>query len=131
MSEPAAGNEAYVSVAPEFFVRDVASSVQFYERLGFAPLRQEPEFAVVALGEAHILLASERLAGEQLPANDRRGLGVNVRIMVEDADAAFERASDAGARLVHPIADRDYGLRDFIIADPDGFLLRFAAPVRG
>jgi len=30
-----------------------------------------------------------------------------------------------GARVIKPIADRYYGLRDFTIADPDGFGLRF------
>ena len=29
------------------------------------------------------------------------------------------------ARVIKPIADRYYGLRDFTIADPDGFGLRF------
>jgi hypothetical protein len=32
-----------------------------------------------------------------------------------------------GARVVSPIGDRYYGLRDFTIADPDGFGLRFAS----
>jgi uncharacterized glyoxalase superfamily protein PhnB len=31
-----------------------------------------------------------------------------------------------GARIIVPIADRYYGLRDFIIADPNGFGVRFA-----
>jgi catechol 2,3-dioxygenase-like lactoylglutathione lyase family enzyme len=127
--QPLAGNERFIPVAPEFFVRDVAASVAFYQRLGFAVLRQEPDFAVVGLGEAHVLLADARLAGTQLrDASAPRGLGVNVRIMVEDVDAMRERAAAVGAPVVHEIADRSYGLRDFIMADPDGFLLRFAAP---
>jgi catechol 2,3-dioxygenase-like lactoylglutathione lyase family enzyme len=131
MSEPSAGNEPFVTVAPEFFVRDIQASAAFYQRLGFSALRQEPGFAVMGLGAAHVLLAAEGMASSSWLASGPRGVGLNIRIMVDDADAAFERASDAGARLVSPIADRDYGLRDFIIADPDGFLLRFAAPVRG
>jgi uncharacterized glyoxalase superfamily protein PhnB len=130
MAEPPAGNEPFVTVAPEFFVRDVEASVTFYQLLGFAVLRQEPDFAVVALGYAHVLLAADAFADPKWLASGPRSVGLNIRIMVDDADAAFARASDAGARLVSPIADRDYGLRDFIIADLDGFLLRFAAPVR-
>jgi hypothetical protein len=34
-----------------------------------------------------------------------------------------------GARVLAPIADRDYGLRDFTIADPDGFGIRFATRI--
>jgi catechol 2,3-dioxygenase-like lactoylglutathione lyase family enzyme len=127
---PQPGNEPFVTVAPEFFVRDIGASIAFYQRLGFTVLRQEPDFAVVALGDAHVLLAAESIGDSRWLASGPRGLGLNVRIMVDDVDAAFGRASDAGARLVHPLADRGYGLRDFIIADPDGFLLRFAEPVR-
>jgi catechol 2,3-dioxygenase-like lactoylglutathione lyase family enzyme len=130
MAATSSGNERFVTVAPEFFVRDVAASVAFYEQLGFTALRQEPAFAVVALGEAHVLLADERLGAGQLgDTAATRGAGVNVRIMVDDVDSMYQRARAAGAPIVQDIADRDYGLRDFIISDPDGFMLRFATPV--
>ena len=45
----------------------------------------------------------------------------NVRIMVP----AVDEYAQLGARVIKPIADRHYGLRDFTIADPDGFGLRF------
>ena len=122
-------HEPLVKVAPEFFVRDVGASVRFYvEKLGFVLLRQEPVFAVVALGDAHVLLAHESIAPDRAElGSTTRGAGVNVRIMVDDVDAVYERAKANGVRIVHDIADRYYGLRDFIVADPDGFMLRFAA----
>ena len=60
MSEPnIAGNESSISVAPEFFVRDLERSLRFYvEKLGFQSVRQELDFAVVGLGDAHLLLAA-------------------------------------------------------------------------
>jgi len=36
-------------------------------------------------------------------------------------------ANEVGATVVIPIADRYYGLRDFTMADPDGFGVRFAS----
>jgi len=51
---------------------------------------------------------------------------MNVRIMVRDVDVHWRRATERGLRIVAPIADRSYGLRDFTIADPDGFGVRFA-----
>jgi len=126
-----------VPVAPEFFVSDVGAAIQFYtDKLGFRLVRLEPEgepnprtiFAIVALGEAHILLANESLyAGGHLR---ERGAGVDIRIMVPDVDAIYERCHENSVAIVHDIADRYYGLRDFIIADPNGFRLRFAAPLR-
>jgi uncharacterized glyoxalase superfamily protein PhnB len=35
----------------------------------------------------------------------------------------------AGAPVVDDIKDQDYGLRDFMAADPDGFVLRFATAI--
>ena len=36
-----------------------------------------------------------------------------------------------GAPVLAPIADREYGLRDFTILDPDGFGVRFGARLGG
>ena len=51
----------------------------------------------------------------------------NIRIMVPDVDARWALVNENGARVLDPIGDRDYGLRDFTFADPDGFGLRFAS----
>ena len=51
----------------------------------------------------------------------------NVRVMVSDVDAYWKLANEIGAKVIVPIADRYYGLRDFTIADPDGFGIRFAS----
>ncbi len=134
MSEPTAtGNESTIPIAPELFVRDMEASIRFYvERLGFRTVRQESGFAVVSLGEAHVLLATPDEAAPAMAswlATGPRGIGLNIRIMVDAVDALYQRAADRGATVIQEIDDRAYGLRDFIIADPDGFLLRFASPI--
>jgi hypothetical protein len=45
--------------------------------------------------------------------------------MVPDVDVRYQHVLQLGARIVVPIRDTSYGLRDFIFADPDGNLLRF------
>ena len=124
-----------VPITVELFVPDVEASVRFYtEKLGFAVQRMDREslggrelvsFAAIAMGRAVLFVAHERLYGEALTA--QRGAGIDVRIMVDDVDAMFRRATDNDVTIVHDIGDRPYGLRDFIIRDPDGFRLRFAA----
>jgi len=47
--------------------------------------------------------------------------------MVADVDAYWARAQAMGAHVLAPIADRNYGLRDFTILDADGFGLRFGS----
>jgi hypothetical protein len=47
--------------------------------------------------------------------------------MVGDVDAYWALARELEAPVLQPIEDRDYGLRDFTIVDPDGFGVRFAS----
>ncbi len=124
-----------VPVTAELFVPDVEASVHFYtNKLGFELVhlkreavsgRHRATFAAIAMGRAVLLVAHESLYSEALTA--QRGAGIDVRIMVDDVDAMYRRATDNDVTIVHDIADRDYGLRDFIIRDPDGFRLRFAS----
>ena len=43
-----------------------------------------------------------------------------VYVVVEDADAHHARAVEAGAEIVTPLADQDYGSRDYSARDPEG-----------
>ena len=50
-------------------------------------------------------------------------LGVETRsafIVVPDADEVYARAQAAGAVVVRPLKDTDYGSREFSVKDPDG-----------
>ena len=111
----------------EIMVRDIRRSTEFYRRLGFALLRDGGSFVELTWEEHQLFLderavspASSQVALQQFPA-------ANIRVMVSSVDAYWQLAQDLGARIVVPIADRSYGLRDFTIADPDGFGVRFAS----
>ena len=41
-------------------------------------------------------------------------------VIVDDADAVYARAQEAGAVVVRPIQNTDYGSREFTIKDPEG-----------
>jgi catechol 2,3-dioxygenase-like lactoylglutathione lyase family enzyme len=43
-----------------------------------------------------------------------------VSIEVDDVDAAYQAAVDAGLRIVHPLSDEEWGVRRFFFADPEG-----------
>ena len=126
---------ALARVAPEFFVPDVDDAVQFYtDRLGFHVWRIQREveravFAVLTFERAVVMFAHDILyAGG--PPSGARGVGVSTRLMVGDVDAVYRRCQENGITVVHDIADRGYGLRDFTIEDLNGFRLRFASPLR-
>jgi catechol 2,3-dioxygenase-like lactoylglutathione lyase family enzyme len=114
----------------EILVRDIKRSIEFYQRLGFKLLREESDFAELTWEDHQLFLA------ELSAFHEGRGVAppmpppfplANIRIMVPNADDYWKLANEIGARVIVPIADRFYGLRDFIIADPDGFGVRFAS----
>ena len=108
----------------EILVRDIKRSVSFYRRLGFDLLRDAGDFVELAWEGHRLFLAA--VAGTPPPV-PRPSPFANVRVMVPHVDDCWRRANEIGAPVVAPIADRDYGLRDFTIADPDGFGVRFAS----
>jgi catechol 2,3-dioxygenase-like lactoylglutathione lyase family enzyme len=107
----------------EVFVRDMQRSKAFYLELGFELVEDRGQFVDLAW-EGHHLYLDER---DDLPQLQPGVPMANVRIMVPDVDAYWARAVAGEAQVLAPIADRDYGLRDFNILDPDGVGLRFAS----
>ncbi|HKA34264.1 MAG TPA: VOC family protein [Candidatus Binatia bacterium] len=116
----------------EIVVADIERSTRLYLDLGFTLLRDGGDF--VELGwEDHRLFLAELSAFREAAAEAAprpKFPRANVRVMVPDVDACWARAQALGAEIVLPIADRYYGLRDFTIADPDGFGIRFASVLR-
>jgi uncharacterized glyoxalase superfamily protein PhnB len=55
-----------------------------------------------------------------------RGRGVDVNVAMDgDIDAYYGRVTAAGAEVVRPIFTTAYGMRQFTIRDPGGYLLTF------
>jgi hypothetical protein len=49
------------------------------------------------------------------------GASVGQGVYVEDIDAHFERAQAAGARVVYPPEDTEWGTRRYRVLDPEGY----------
>ena len=106
----------------EVYARNLPRSIEFYRALGFEVLSVEADFAMLTW-ENHRFFLEPR---SDLPAPTDQPQA-NMRIMVPDVDRYWTIAQQIGARVVKSIDDRYYGLRDFTIADPDGFGLRFGS----
>ena len=118
----------------EIVVTDIKRSTEFYCRLGFEVLRDGGDF-VELTWEDHRLFLAEISAfpeiGEiEFPAPPKFPLA-NIRVMVPNVDDCWRVANEIAARIVVPVGDRYYGLRDFTLADPDGFGVRFASMSQG
>lgn len=128
-----------MSLIPELSVCDYAVSLRFYTQvLGWqiAHARPEEGFAMLTLGTARLMidaLGRGRDFDASLTARDRPfGRGLNLAITVPAIAPLLHSLSAAGHPLYLPPEDRWYraghvqiGQRQFVVADPDGYLLRF------
>lgn len=123
------------ALVPELYVRDLDTSLAFYARFGFTVRYGRPDerFAYLERSGAELMLEEPRgrtwLAG---PLERPFGRGMNLQIAVEDADTLHATAARAGVFVHQPLETRDYAratdiirVRQFVIGDPDGYLLRF------
>lgn len=107
-------------IAPIFAVSDVAESLDFYERLGFA-VRRYP-------GGGYVF-ASRRGVEIHLgvvPDGDRRISAAY--LFVDDADQVAAAWEAAGAD-VHRPEDTEWGQHEGVLVDPDGNVIRFGSPM--
>ena len=117
----------------EILVRDIRRSTAFYRQLGFSLLRDGGDFVELTWEDHRLFLAelsAFRGVEHEDPAEPPRFPPANIRVMVASVDECWRLALEMTAPVVVPIGDRYYGLRDFTIADPDGFGVRFASNLK-
>jgi catechol 2,3-dioxygenase-like lactoylglutathione lyase family enzyme len=131
-------------LVPELDVTDLDISLAFYcDVLGFQVRYQRPEerFAYLKREDAELMLEEAAGPGRRFrtaPLERPFGRGANFQIRVADARALIERVRGAGASILIDLEDRWYrrgdgevGNRQFVVVDPDGFLLRFFEDLGG
>ena len=127
------------ALVPELQVSDFRQSLAFYTGvLGFAVAwsREEEGFAFLEREGAQVMIEQADGPGRRITAGPLEppfGRGVNFQIVVSDVDALAARLEAVSQRLIIPLEERWYrrgtgsiGQRQFVVADPDGYLLRFA-----
>ena len=127
-------------LVPELYVSDLAGSLTFYrDLLEFDLLYERPQerFAYLARGGAEIML-EEPVGRTWLsgPLERPYGRGASFQIAVDDVEDLHARCAEAGATIFLAPETKRYArandavlVRQFIVADPDGYLLRFAQQV--
>ena len=103
----------------EVVVPEIEAALDFYRTLGFTVEREAPTF-VTLRWESTFLFIAQNANATTAPR------WTNVRIVVDDVDAIWERVKHLRLPIGSPIGDRPYGLRDFTVRDPAGFEIRFA-----
>lgn len=125
-------------LVPELDVADLKASLAIYVGVfGFRVLAERPEdqFAYLDLEGAQLMVQQAAGPGRRFrtaPLEFPFGRGVNFQIKVADVDDLYRRVVSAGLTAVVPVEERWYrqgdiarGNRQCVVADPDGYLLRF------
>ncbi len=115
------------SFAPVLFVDDVAAARNFYEQgLSAGTLRTflndtgGLHVAEMAVQGAIFHLHEEMPHGREKTPFSLRGTCVELGLFVADPDTLLDQAVAAGARVLSPIRDYAYGLRQGTLEDPFG-----------
>jgi catechol 2,3-dioxygenase-like lactoylglutathione lyase family enzyme len=111
-------------VAPAIPVTDLERALRFYrDILGFTVAftnGNPPSFAVIKQGSAELHLTAQ---------NSKAG-AAHAHLLVDDLDTIHERCLQAGAEVRQPPKVQEWGLRDIVVADPDGNTFEIAEPTR-
>jgi PhnB protein len=122
--------EGYHTVTPYLMLKDASRALEFYKQaLGATELMRMATqdgrimHAEIRIGDSMIMIGQE---SPQFPEfrgiESFRGSPVNLYLYVEDADALFNRAVAAGAKVRSALKDEFYGDRVGGLEDPFGLV---------
>lgn len=126
-------------VTPNLIVADIDASTAFYrDVLGFTIVTTVPEqspfvFVWLQRDGVNVFLNARAAVAEENPALAARPIGGTATLFIaleapsvdEGVDAMFA-AVESRARVVMPLKNQFYGMREFGIEDPDGYVIYFA-----
>ena len=129
------------ALVPELLVADLDQSIRFWcDLCGFVIgySRWDERFAYITLGSAHVMLEQVGAGRNWVTGSLERplGRGVNLQITVPDIRDLVTAFTSAGVELFlqpetksYHVEDEHVGVRQFLVQDPDGYLVRFQSSV--
>lgn len=124
-------------LTPELYCSDYVKSLVFYTSvLGFQVLyaREEEGFAMLEREGARLMidLIGETRTWETGPLEKPYGRGINLQIQTSNVDALYLNVQKSGVSVFLEMEEKWYraddiyvGNKQFLVQDPDGYLLRF------
>ena len=123
----------FKKLTPNLLVGSVERSLAFYmDALGFERGMTVPDespfaFASVTSGPVEVFFNDAAGAVKEYPGFAGKPIGATgtLFIEVEGVDALHDRLAPS-VKIVMPIVTQFYGMREFAIEDPDGYVITFA-----
>ncbi|UPO91022.1 VOC family protein [Niallia sp. Man26] len=121
---------------PELSVKDIQQSKEFYLGvLGFKLEyeRKEDKFAFISLNGAQMMIEQYNGFWQTGELNYPYGRGINFQIEVEDIEEILNGIKKYNILLFKEVMVSTYSeyiQKEFLVQDPDGYLLRFSQNIR-
>jgi PhnB protein len=134
-SQAQSAKEAKTSIAPMLSVRRGAKAIEFYKAAFGAEVRYRVDsesgevVARLAVDGAEFWVADESPEHANFSPETLNGGTVRMVMIVNDPDAAFARAVEAGATAVRPV-NNEHGWRLGRLVDPYGHHWEIGKPMR-
>lgn len=122
------------SLIPELSVTNIEKSKEFYLNLGFKIIyeRKEDKFCFLYLEDNQIMIEEINNNWNVGEMKYPFGNGINISMTVSDIDSFYEKIISKKIVLFRKIKTSKYRVDDiiyedkeFLLQDPDGYLLRF------
>lgn len=129
------GRNYETSISPMLSVRNGAAAIEFYKSAFGATVMSRidapdgPIVAKLSVEGADFWLADESPEHGNFSPQTLGGSTVRIVLVVNNPDTVFERAVRAGAKMVWPVADQDYGWRVGRVVDPFGHHWEIGKPL--
>jgi PhnB protein len=128
--------EGFHSVTPYLFIKGAAQAMEFYKNVfGATELVRMPSpngqimHAELKIGDSIVMLGDENPQIGALSPLSIGGTASSLHVYVANVDAVVQKAIDAGAKSVRPVADQFYGDRSGTVIDPFGHMWSVATHI--
>ena len=123
-------------IIPELSVSNLENSLKFYKTIGFKVEYDRPEnkFAFISLDEIQFMIQeiSDNDKWNVAPLTYPFGNGINFQLEVPNLDEIYNNLKNNNYKITFDIEENWYrqddkllGNKEFLVQDPDGYLLRF------
>jgi uncharacterized glyoxalase superfamily protein PhnB len=124
----------FQKLTPNLVVRDVTASMEFYRSvLGFEPAIKVPDeppyvFGSVTSGGVEIFFNDRKAVAKDYPPLGARPAGgaLTLFMEVEGIEEVLAAVQKSGAKVVMPLKEQFYGMREFAFEDPENWIITIA-----